>query len=122
MNRILVSMGYGNTYLLPDMSPAEIGTLMSVLARAQRVESSGYGAERKVYSAGEHGFTTEVVHASVVVADDPSESLRAELAEAKRMINQREEWWSTERKRAEGFAQQIKDSADSSAKTEMVTP
>jgi len=106
MNRMLITMGYGCTYLLPEMSPADMGTLLSTLARAQRVESSGYGDERKVYAAGEHGLTTEVIPAAVVVVDDPLEKLRAELAEARRQTKQREDWWQTERKRADELAKQ----------------
>ena len=104
MNRMLITMGYGCTYLLPEMSPADMGTMLSILMRAQRVESSGYGEDRKVYASGVNGFSIESIPREMVVADDPVQSLRAKLEDAERQLKQRTEWWTTEKKRADELA------------------
>lgn len=106
MNRILISLGYDNLFLLPDLPAAELGVLLAALTQAQRVESSGYGNDRKIIASGDNAMTAEVVPASAVVSDDPVESLRAQLADAERQTKQRTEWWQNEKKRADELAKQ----------------
>lgn len=89
---------------VPLRDPAQAGVLVAALSEARVVERS-YRADK--YMPKEVEIELSFVDGSKVTIGDELETLRAQLADEKAEREQRDRWWSEERKKSQKLSEEL---------------